>query len=144
LVRPALPLGGTGIGPDVFRAVSDPDSNEDCRDEAIGDATSVTAGHTATAVFGMTVWRVFPGGKTRTFACLIPEKVVIWHRIALISFSPPMKKDQETMILNLRIGREQLENFEHVLTWYPLYGKKAYTPDSYLAEMIEQEYARVA
>jgi hypothetical protein len=52
--------------------------------------------------------------------------------------------NQETMILDLRLGREQLEKFEYVLKWYQLNGAKAYTPDSCLAEMIEQEYARVA
>jgi hypothetical protein len=52
--------------------------------------------------------------------------------------------NQETIILNLRIDREKLEKFEHVLTWYQLYGKKAYTPDTYLAEVIEKEYAQVA
>jgi hypothetical protein len=59
LVRPALPLGSTGIGPDIGRAFSDPDSNEECRDEAIGNATCITAGHTAATVFGMAVSRVF-------------------------------------------------------------------------------------
>jgi hypothetical protein len=58
-------------------------------------------------------------------------------------FPSPMN-NQETIILNLRIDREKLEKFEHVLTWYQLYGKKAYTPDTYLAEVIEKEYAQVA
>jgi hypothetical protein len=53
-------------------------------------------------------------------------------------------KTQETMILDLRLGRDQLEKFEYVLKWYQLNGDKAYTPDSYLAEVIEKEYARVA
>ena len=48
------------------------------------------------------------------------------------------------MILDLRLDRDQLEKFEYVLKWYQLNGDKAYTPDSYLAEMIEKEYARVA
>jgi hypothetical protein len=52
--------------------------------------------------------------------------------------------NQETMILDLRLGREQLEKFEYVLKWYQLNGEKAYTPDTYLAEVIEKEYARMA
>lgn len=46
------------------------------------------------------------------------------------------------MVLDLRLGREQLEKFEYVLQWYQVNGDKAYTPDTYLAEMIEREYAR--
>lgn len=59
-----------------------------------------------------------------------------------LSFSSPM--ENETMVLNLRIDREKLEKLEYILTWYELYGEKRYTPDAYLAEFIEREYARVA
>lgn len=48
------------------------------------------------------------------------------------------------MVLNFRIDREQLEKFKQVLRWYELYGEQAYTPDTYLAAVIEREYARVA
>lgn len=48
------------------------------------------------------------------------------------------------MILDVRLGRDQLEKFEHILEWYQMNGEKVYTPDTYLAEVIEKEYARVA
>lgn len=50
----------------------------------------------------------------------------------------------ENMILNVRMDREALQKFERILEWHDLYGERKYTPDTYIADLIEKEYSRVA
>lgn len=53
-------------------------------------------------------------------------------------------KNDEQMALSIRMDREDFEKFEQVLRWHELYGERRHTPDTYIADVIEKEYARVA
>jgi hypothetical protein len=49
----------------------------------------------------------------------------------------------EKILLDLALDRELLEKLERVLEVYERCGAKPYTPDTYFAEIIEQEYAHL-
>lgn len=51
---------------------------------------------------------------------------------------------EEQMVLTVRMDREKLEKFEYVLKSRELSEGRGYTPDTYLSEVIEKEYARMA
>lgn len=53
-------------------------------------------------------------------------------------------KNDEQMVLTIRMDREELRKFEEVLRWHELYGERRYTPETYFADVIEREYTRVA
>ena len=59
------------------------------------------------------------------------------------SFSERMIASDEKIVLDLEIDRELLDKLEQVLKVYELCAKTPYTPETYLAEIIEQEYAQL-
>jgi hypothetical protein len=54
-----------------------------------------------------------------------------------------MGASDEKIVLDLKIDRELLEKLEQVLEVYERCGAKPYTPETYFAEIIEQEYAHL-
>ena len=59
-------------------------------------------------------------------------------------FPAVMTAIDEQLVLSIRMGREEFEKFEEVLKWYERYGERRYTPETYFADVIEREYARMA
>jgi hypothetical protein len=54
-----------------------------------------------------------------------------------------MATSDERIVLDLKIDRELLEKLEQVLKVYELCAATPYTPEKYLEEIIEQEYAQL-
>jgi hypothetical protein len=54
-----------------------------------------------------------------------------------------MTTTDEQLVLSIRMGRDEFAKFEQVLQWYERYGERRYTPETYFADVIEREYARV-
>jgi hypothetical protein len=59
------------------------------------------------------------------------------------SFSERRIARDEMIVLDLESDRELLDKLEQVLKVYELCAKTPYTPETYLAEIIEQEYAQL-